>query len=462
MGLVASACFANLGHRVTTVECDAGKVECIRAHRLPIREPGLAELWERHQSAGRLRITSDYEEAIRGCQFVFIAVGTPPRPDGSVDLDQVFEAARGVARSLRRNGSTAPLVVLKSTVPVGTAEAVSQLLEEHTEGGQAPAVVSNPEFLQEGRAVEDFLNPARVIIGSRSEAAAQAVAALYEPLERPIVLCDSRTAEMIKYVSNAFLATKISFINEVASLAERLGVDIVQVSQAVGMDERIGSAYLGTGLGWGGSCLPKDLKALLRSADELRVNAPLLRSVLAVNQRQPASILFRLESLLGDLSGRAVAVWGLTFKPDCDDVRDSPAIELARLLASRGADVRAYDPVGMEASRKILAGVEYCPDALRAASGCDAVILATAWRDFAEVNLDQLAAVMRGRVFVDARNVMRSDDVVRRGFTYVSVGRRTLLPEGQAFRRQEPGQTPKPDTEISPAAVLARETRETG
>ena len=440
VGLVAGACFAKLGHRVACLETDGRKVAAIGRNQLPIAEPGLSELWTRFQREGRLRITADYADALLGCEFIFVAVGTPSRQDGSVDLRQVFDATRGIGRVLRRNGTDRPIVVMRSTVPVGTADMVAQMLGEQIAGGPAPPVVSNPEFLREGRAMSDFMSPARVVVGSRVRRAADAVAALYEPLGRPIVLCDTRTAEMIKYAANVFLATKISFINEIAALAERLDVDIVEVARAIGMDQRIGPSYLGAGIGWGGSCLPKDLKALLWGGAGLGQRTPLLSAVQEVNEGQPALVVSKLEALLGGLSTRTVAVWGLTFKPNCDDVRDSPSVALIQSLLHRQCHVRAYDPVGMAAAAKMLpSSVTYCRDVYDAGRGSDAVVLATDWQEFLSVDLDRLAGLVRRRVIMDARNALPPDRVTGHGFVYMGIGRRTASPDGdRAAAEPEP------------------------
>ncbi|HEY8491269.1 MAG TPA: UDP-glucose/GDP-mannose dehydrogenase family protein [Dehalococcoidia bacterium] len=421
VGLVTAGCFARLGHQVTCVDVNPQRVEDVNRDRLPVREPHLDALWRRSRRQGRLRATTDYARAVPGAAFIFVCVDTPAGGDGRADLRRVVEAAGSIAAHLP--AGAAPVVALKSTVPVGTAELVRDVLAACRPAGPVPPVVSNPEFLREGHAVSDFLRPARVVVGAADEAAARAVAALYEPLRRPVLFCDNRTAELIKYASNAFLATKVSFINEIAELCESYGVDVTDVARAIGMDARIGGAYLDAGLGWGGSCLPKDLAALVAMAGAREVASPLLSAVVEVNRRQPQRVVQRLRDLLGSLDGRTVAVWGLTFKPDCNDLRGSQALALIRLLEEQGCRVRAYDPAGMPAAAPLLPGVALAPDAYEAAAGADAVVLATAWAEFRSLDFVRVAGLVRRPLLIDGRNCLPVEAVLGAGFTYIGMGR---------------------------------------
>jgi UDPglucose 6-dehydrogenase len=441
VGLVTAAALAKLGHDVTSVDVDLGKVEAIKANRLPIEEPDLTPLWQRYQRRSTLRITADYAEAVRGCDFVFLCVGTPPGRNGSVNLLHLVSATAATMESLAPEER--PILVIKSTVPVGTAELVAAILAQFRPPADRPPVVSNPEFLREGHAVEDFLRPTRVIIGSADESAARRVAELHARLDAPIVFCDSRTAELIKYASNAFLATKISFINEFAELSESFGVDITRVAEILGLDPDIGPDYLGAGLGWGGSCLPKDLAALTRMAEVHEVSNRLLTAVQKVNDRQPRLVVGKLRRFLGHLDGRTVAVWGLAFKPDCADTRDSPSLTLIKLLQRQGCRVNAYDPVATIAAPSRRSSLTVFSDPYAAAAGADAVVLATAWREFQTVDFQRLRLLVRNALVVDGRNCLPIDDVEKAGFTYVGVGRsgsaRALAPPASVTVSPVPG-----------------------
>ncbi len=424
VGLVTAACLAKMRHDVSCVEVDAEKVAAIKNNRLPIEEPHLKRLWQRRL---RLRITADYAQGLEGCQFIFLCLGTPVGLNGGVNLRQIISATTSIVENLGANDC--PVVIIKSTVPVGTAELITALFRHARPGDNCPSVVSNPEFLREGHAVHDFLRPARIVIGSANRVAARRVAALYTPLACPIVFCDSRTAELIKYTSNAFLATKISFINEIAELCESYDVHVTKVAEVLGMDPRIGGVYLSAGLGWGGSCLPKDLAALIRMAAKQGVPNGLLTAVLKVNQRQPRLILNKLRRLLGSFDGHRFAVWGLTFKPDCADIRESPALTLIRLLQQEGGEVRAYDPVAMPAAANLLPALSLCSDPYSAATGSDAIILATGWREFQAIDFQRLRALVRRPYLVDARNTLPQERVEEADFVYVGVGRASLVPQ---------------------------------
>ena len=420
VGLVSAASFARLGHDVTCVEIDPARVRALRRNRLPIREPGLTELWMENVRQGRLRVTGDYSEALRDCSFVFLAVGTPSRHGGGPDVRQVLEATREIARNL--DGRERPIVVIKSTVPIGTAELAARVLQEHCRA-TPPRVVSNPEFLREGQAVCDFLRPTRIVIGSDDREAGEAVAALYQQLRRPVIFCTSRTAEMVKYASNAFLGTKISFVNEIASVCEGAGIDVTVVSKVLGLDSRIGNGYLDAGLGWGGSCLPKDIDALIWTGSRLGISTPMLRSAVRVNKQQPALVVSKLSRMLGSLRGATIGVWGLAFKPNCDDIRESPAIRLIRLLLAEGCQVRAFDPLAMEATARQLPEVTYCRDAYEAAAGSEAIVLATHWSGFDALDLSKVRSLMVRPILVDARNALEIERVVEAGFAYAGIGR---------------------------------------
>jgi UDPglucose 6-dehydrogenase len=419
VGLVTAACLAELGHRVACVDVDEDRIEALRRGDVPIHEPGLEALIARHSATGALKFTTSYEEALNEVDFIFVAVNTPSTPEGAADLHYVRRAARQIGHALR---SGHPIIVNKSTVPVGTAETVDHILRQEAAGlGELP-VVSNPEFLREGTAIEDFMKPDRVILGSRDREAARRVAELYGTLEAPVLITDPETAEIIKYASNAFLATKISFINEMASICEGMGADVTQVALGMGLDKRIGPHFLRAGIGYGGSCLPKDVKALVHMASIYGSHPQLLNAVLQINIDQRRRLVRRLRQALGSLEGKTVAVLGLAYKPDTDDVRDAPAIDIIRLLDYEGATVRAYDPVANQNLAEILPDTTYSSDPYEAVSGCDAVIIATEWPQFLELDLEQVKALMRRPVLVDGRNLFPPDVVRSHGFTYLGVG----------------------------------------
>ncbi len=427
VGLTAAACLAKLGHDVICLDVDLQKVADIKANRLPIKEPHLNALWRHYQRRSTLRVTADYAEAVRGRDFIFFCVGTPAGRNGSVNLRYLHSAVSGTMESL--GPEERPVFVMKSTVPMGTAEQITALAQRYRPHGELPAVVSNPEYLREGQTVQDFLKPPCVVIGSADEAAANQVAELYAPLKAPIVFCSSRSAELAKYASNAFLAMKISFINEIAELCESYSVDVTKVSEVLGMDPRIRRAYLGAGLGWGGSCFPKDLAALTRMAAAQDVPGRLVAAVRRVNDRQPRLVIAKLRRLLGSLSGRPVAVWGLAFKPNCDDTRDSPALKLIQLLQRQGCRVKAYDPVAILPPGGRYSSVTVCADAYEAASRVDAVVVATAWPEFRGLDFRRLRRLVRQPLLVDARNCLALEEVEKAGFTYLSLGRARLVPE---------------------------------
>jgi UDPglucose 6-dehydrogenase len=419
VGLVTGACFADLGNRIVALDIDAARIAGLARGEMPIYEPGLEELVERNVRADRLHFTTSYEEALRAAEFVFIAVGTPSGVDGEADLQHVRAVAESIARAM-----THPLVIVnKSTVPVGTGDWVADILRS-TQPKPIPfAVVSCPEFLREGSAIADFMSPARTVLGSLDAEAAEKVAQLHLPLRAPIVITDLRTAEMIKYASNAFLATKISFINEIANICEALGADIKEVATGMGYDPRIGRAFLEAGLGYGGSCFPKDVLALAYMAAEKGRHPQLLQAVMDINADSRRMIVERAEELLGALRGKTVGLLGLTFKPNTDDLREAPALEIARRLLADGAVVRAYDPVGMPRAAALLPEVHMAGDAYDLADGCDAVIVCTEWNEFKNLDLRRMHDAMRQPIVVDGRNIYDPAEMASYGFHYRGVGR---------------------------------------
>jgi UDPglucose 6-dehydrogenase len=369
------------------------------------------------RQAGRISFTTRYAEAVPGAEFVFIAVNTPAGAEGQADLMAVRAAVRDLARVLSPN----TVIVNKSTVPIGTGDLVATLVARYTD---TPfSVVSNPEFLREGSAVADCRRPDRIVLGSKDHAAAEKVAALYGKLDCPVLITDIRTAEMIKYASNAFLATRISFINEIAAICERLGADVKDVARGMGMDHRIGNHFLDAGIGWGGSCFPKDVRALIHMAAASGSHPQLLRAVVDINRDQRLAVVQKLHTLLGELEDRTVALLGLSFKPNTDDLRNAPSVELVDFLRHEGARIRAYDPVAMERARAIMPNVELCPDPYSAAAGADAAVLVTEWAEFRQLDVARLRAVMRTPVFIDGRNLYEPAEMRAQGFAYAGIGR---------------------------------------
>ena len=420
VGLTVGACFADLGHDVTGLDIDASKIKRLQQGQSPIYEPGIETLVARSEGAGRLSFATDYAEAVPGREFVFIAVDTPTGAAGEASLAAVEAATRSLAPVL----SPGAVIVTKSTVPIGTGHLISRILREHRCDPQDFPVVSNPEFLREGAALQDFLKPDRVVVGSQDREAANRVAELYRSFGCPIIITDLRTAEMIKYASNAFLATRISFINEIGAVCEALGADVQMVARGMGLDRRIGPGYLDAGIGWGGSCFPKDVRALEHMAAVHGCHPQLLRAVMEINRDARHSAVRKLRQALDGLRGRTVAVLGLSFKPNTDDVRDAPAIEIIHLLLGEGAGVRAYDPVAVGTARRNLGDkVFYARSAHEAAEGADAVLITTEWNEFRDLDWAAIRAVMRGDVLVDGRNMHDSERMLRLGFRYFGMGR---------------------------------------
>ena len=423
VGLVAGTCFAECGNTVTCIDIDEDKIEGLRKGVIPIYEPGLEELWRRNTRDGRLHFTSDYAEGMRGAQIAFIAVGTPPGEDGAADVRYVLAAARSIAE--HATGYT--VVADKSTVPVGTAAKVREVVAAHT--SHDFDVVSNPEFLKEGAAIDDFLKPNRVVIGSDSERAARIMGELYEPFVRtgnPILHMDVASAELTKYAANAMLAMRISFMNEIANLCTLVGADVDQVRRGIGSDERIGSRFLFSGVGYGGSCFPKDVQALVRTAAEHDYDFRLIRAAEAVNETQKRIQFAQVVAEFGaDLSGRRFGIWGLAFKPNTDDMREAPSVVLIEALLEAGAAVVAHDPEAMAEARKHYLGdrIEYARTPLEATAGADALILVTEWNEFRRPDFEALRASLKQAVIFDGRNVWPRATLEELGFRYFGIGR---------------------------------------
>jgi UDPglucose 6-dehydrogenase len=424
VGLVTGAVFADLGNEVVCVDNDAAKVRELEAGRMPIYEPGLEEMVARNTTDGRLTFTTDLKSSVRRSVIVFITVGTPPRSDGQTDLRAVEDVARGIAQAMERY----TVVVNKSTVPVGTGDFVREVIERHQTRPVPFDVVSNPEFLREGAAIEDTLRPDRIVIGAPTQQVAMSLLELYAPLERPMIITDVPSAEMIKYASNAFLSTKISFINAIANICELAGADVSQVMKGMGMDARIGAAFLNAGLGYGGSCFPKDTESLVHTAGALGYDFALLRSVVDINRDRAGHFVAMIDKALGPLDGRVVAVLGLAFKPNTDDMREAKSVEIVEALLKAGVSVRAYDPVAMPNARRVLPpAVVYCESPYDAAAGADAVALVTEWNEFKFLNLERLRANMRRPAIFDGRNLWEPERMRRLGFEYHSIGRKPVL-----------------------------------
>jgi UDPglucose 6-dehydrogenase len=432
VGLVTGACLADFGMSVVGVDKDASKVERLCRGEIPIYEPGLETLVAKNSREGRLAFTTELGPALEASQAVFIAVGTPPRPDGSADLTFIREVARAIGHHL--NGFK--VVVTKSTVPTGTGRRIEDLVRESARAAGHPeqdfAVVSNPEFLREGSAIEDFMNPDRVVIGSRDPRAIEVMLDLYAPLKNadvPFVVTGVETAELIKYASNGFLATKISFINEIAALCEALGADVEVVARGMGLDNRIGPKFLQTGPGFGGSCFPKDTLAVAQIARDLGLELRIIEAVLAVNEATQRRMVEKVDAAFGGLEGKTVALLGLAFKPNTDDMRDSPVIPIARGMLARGARIRAFDPAAMDEARSDLPELTYCASAYEAAEGADGVVIATEWNQFRSLEWGELRRTLRAPLVVDLRNLYDPQRMAAEGFRYVSVGRREGRPE---------------------------------
>jgi len=419
VGLVTGVCFADLGNRVVCVDINEQRIDDLKQGVMPIYEPGLEELVIRNARAGRLSFTTSYAEGLSEAEFVFIAVGTPEGVDGEADLQYVRMAARSIGEAMDH-----PMIIVnKSTVPVGTGDWVADIIREYRSSDVDFAVVSNPEFLREGSAISDFMAPDRVVLGSLNRDAAEKVAQLYLPLRATIMITDLRTAEMIKYASNAFLATRISFINEISNICEALGADVKEVATGMGYDKRIGHAFLDAGVGYGGSCFPKDVKALAYMAEIKGRHPQLLRAVMEINQYQRRAVVRKLEDALGSLRGKTVGLLGLAFKPNTDDMREAPAIHIARMLQTAGASVRAYDPVAMKVAARMTPGIELAEDVYALVEGCDALVVVTEWNEFKHLDLRRVRDLMNRPVLIDGRNIYDPATMKELGFYYRGVGR---------------------------------------
>jgi UDPglucose 6-dehydrogenase len=423
VGLVSGACFADFGHDVVCVDLDPAKIDRLNAGIMPIFEPGLAELVTGNAARGRLHFTTDLVAGIEGAEAIFIAVGTPSRRgDGHADLSYVYAAAREIAAAIK--GYT--VIVTKSTVPVGTGDEVERVIREANPAAEF-AVVSNPEFLREGAAIQDFKRPDRIVVGTEDARARDVMTELYRPLflnQSPILFTARRTAELIKYAANAFLATKITFINEIADLCEAVGADVQDVSRGIGLDNRIGSKFLHAGPGYGGSCFPKDTLALVKTAQDAGAPVRIVETVAAVNDQRKRAMAKKVIAMAGgDVRGKTVAVLGLTFKPNTDDMRDSPAIAVIQALQDGGAVVRAFDPEGTEQAKLVLTNVDYAQNPYDCLTGADVAVLITEWDAFRALDMDRVRNVMKTPALVDLRNVYRPEEMARRGIAYTSIGR---------------------------------------
>jgi UDPglucose 6-dehydrogenase len=423
VGLVSGACIADFGHQVTCVDRDSSKISALNAGHIPIYEPGLEDIVTSNVGQGRLSFTTALSDALNGAEAVFIAVGTPSRRgDGHADLSHVYAAAREIAAGL--TGFT--VVITKSTVPVGTSDEVERIIRELRPDIEV-AVVSNPEFLREGAAIQDFKHPDRIVIGTDDPRAKKVMAEIYRPLclnQAPILVTGRRTAELIKYAANAFLATKITFINEIADLCEKVGADVQEVARGIGLDNRIGAKFLHPGPGFGGSCFPKDLRALIKTAQDHSVPMRILEAVDSANEQRKRAMARKVSATFaGVLRGKSIAVLGLTFKPNTDDIREAPSIPLIVALQDMGAKVRVYDPKGMQQAKQVLADVTYCQGPYDCVEGADAAVMVTEWEQFRALDIERVRDLMACPVIVDLRNIYRPEDMKKQGFSYTCIGR---------------------------------------
>jgi len=430
VGLVTGACLADFGMSVVGVDKDAAKVEALSRGKVPIYEPGLATLVQKNMEEGRLRFSTDLAPAIEEAQAVFIAVGTPPKTDGSADLTFIREVASSIAQHL--NGYK--VIVTKSTVPIGTGKMIETIVRQGAGSRHRFAVVSNPEFLREGSAIDDFMNPDRVVIGTRDRRAAELMMDVYSPLAAaavPFIVTDVETAELIKYASNGFLATKISFINEVAQICEAWGANVEVVAKGMGLDNRIGPKFLSAGPGYGGSCFPKDTRAVAQIARDQGLRFRIIEAVLEVNEATQKRMIEKIERAMGSMAGKTIAVLGLSFKPNTDDIRESPALPIVQGLLDGGATVRAFDPEAMESCRPLFPAATFCDNAYEAAEGADALVILTEWNQFRKLELDRLHHLLHQPLVIDLRNLYEPEKMAAAGFRYVSIGRPEGAPESR-------------------------------
>ena len=422
VGLVTGACFAEFGVEVTCVDVDVNKIENLKKGIIPIYEPGLENIVEKNAKAGRLHFTTDIKSAVEQALVVFLAVGTPPKADGSPDMSFYQQAAKDIAEAM--NGYK--VLVTKSTVPVGTGKWLREFVSDQQKTKTNFGVASNPEFLREGAAIDDFMRPDRVVIGSNEEDAIAIMKDLYRPLyliETPVVITSLEAAELIKYAANAFLATKITFINEIANLCDAIGCDVHDVARGMGMDKRIGSKFLHPGPGYGGSCFPKDTRALTTVADQFGVETLIVDSVIEANERQRLAMIPKIEKLVGDFKGKQICVLGLSFKPETDDMRESPATDIIKELQKRGAKIKAFDPVAMEEAKHLLSDIEYAADEYDAIEGADVLVFLTEWNQFRALDMEKVKKLLKSPKIADLRNIYEPRDMREMGFEYVGVGR---------------------------------------
>lgn len=420
VGLVSGVCFAELGNRVICVDIDENKIAQLNNDIMPIYEKDLEEMCVRNRKNGRIEFTTNLEHGVKKSDVIFIAVGTPSLPNGQADLAQVEAVAKGIAKYM--NGYK--IIVNKSTVPVGTQKWVTQIIKENQVVEHDFDVVSVPEFLREGTAVYDTMNPDRIVIGSDSERATKIMMELHKPFNAPIVVTDPESAEMIKYAANAFLATKISFINEIANICEKVGADVKEVAKGIGLDHRISNKFLRAGIGFGGACFPKDTKALIKMGEQVGYNFKILRSVLEVNNNQKLKPFEKLKNALGDIKGRTIAILGLAFKPNTNDMREAPSVEIIKKIQRAGGRVKVYDPAAMETAKSILKNIEYAENPYDTVKNVDAIILVTEWEEFKKLDLERVRKLVKGNIFIDGRNVFNYEKMANLGFEYYSIGRR--------------------------------------
>ncbi|WP_333656461.1 UDP-glucose dehydrogenase family protein [Dissulfurispira sp.] len=425
VGLVTGACFSEFGVFVTCIDKDKNKIESLKNGVIPFYEPGLEDLVKRNFKQGRLKFSTDIGEAVEESLVIFIAVGTPPRGDGSADLSYVDDVAKEIANHIK----SYKVIVTKSTVPVGTGERIRKIISQHLKEEVDFDIVSNPEFLREGAAIEDFMRPNRVVIGAKSQQAVAIMKDLYRPLyliETPFVITNIETAELIKYASNSFLATKVSFINEMANLCEKVGADVNVVAKGMGLDGRIGPKFLHAGPGFGGSCFPKDTKALLKIASDHNIELRIVGAAIKANENQIARTTEKIKNAFNAIKGKTIAILGLSFKPNTDDIREAPAISIIQSLLNADANIRAYDPVAMDNTKTVLPDITYCSDAYDACNGADAVVIVTEWNQFRNLEMERIKQLLKQPYFFDLRNIYDPQKMQALGFRYYSVGRRTL------------------------------------
>ena len=421
VGLVSGACFADLGNNVICVDSDLAKVKALRKGIIPIYEPGLEELIKRNSKEGRLSFTFDLKNAVQNSEVIFICVGTPPKDNGEADLSVVEHVAKEIAKAM----PSYRLVVEKSTVPVNTGEWIEHTIQAFHRPNVKFDVASNPEFLREGSAIEDFMHPDRIVIGAKSHKARNIMTELYKPLKAPIVMTDIKSAELIKHASNSFLASKISFMNAISNICDRVGADVTEVAKGMGLDKRIGEKFLNAGAGFGGFCFPKDLSAFIRISEKIGYDLGMLKEVQKINEAQKALLVKKTEDALWNLSKKTIGMLGLSFKPDTDDIRYAPSLDIISMLLKEGVRIKVYDPKAMPRAGKVLKkSVEFCPDAYQAAKGSDCLIIITEWNEFKELDFKKIKNIMRQPIIIDGRNIYDPKEMKRLGFKYTGMGRK--------------------------------------